>query len=442
MVKRGKMGIFKEYDIRGVYPSELDEETAYKIGHSVARFFKTKKLIVGRDCRLSSPSLARALINGILDESVNVIDIGMVSTPMHYHMLAEMKENGVMVTASHNPPQYNGFKLVRSNILQLTYETGIKQVEKIFLKNDFEMKHPEHLIKKDILDEYVGYIYHKFRDNDFSKLKIVIDFSNGAGAVPKDVFDRLRIKNIKLNEKIDGRFPGHGPNPMLKENMRQLQREVKRKKADAGIIFDGDADRVRFVDEKGQVVPVDFVFVLLAKAALKNSKETRCYYDLRFSKVVEEEIKKAGGTPKMLRVGNPFYKKALMNGGLIAGELSGHIMYHDNHDIDDALYASLKLLAILSKGNKFSELVKPLKRYFQSDEINIKVKDKKNVLKKIEKKYKKHKILKTDGISVYADDFWFNIRESQTEPLIRLRVEANTNQKLKKIVNEVLKEAK
>ncbi len=437
------MSIFKEYDIRGVYPSEIDEEMAYRIGHSIAKYMKSKKLVVGMDGRLSSPSLARALINGILDEGVDVVDMGLASTPMFYHALVRLNLKGIMVTASHNPKQYNGFKIVKEDSIPLTYEHGIKQIEEIFLKNKFEMKKQGQLIKKDILKEYSDYIYNKFAANDYSKLKIVIDFSNGVGALPKNVFDRLEIKNIKLAEKIDGNFPRHPCNPMIKENVIDLQKAVKKQKADAGIIFDGDADRVIFVDEKGQIVGADLAFVLLAREALKHSKNKKCYYDLRFSKIVWEEIKKAGGKPIMMRVGNPFYKKALLlEGGVLAMELSGHIMYKDNYDIDDALYASLKMLVILAKEKKkFSELIAPLKKYFQTDEINIEVKNKKEVLKNIEKKYGNCKIFKLDGISAYGNGFWFNIRESQTEPLLRLRVEADTKQLMESVMREILKEA-
>jgi phosphomannomutase len=438
------MSIFKEYDIRGVHPSELDEEMAYRIGHSIARYLKSKKLVVGMDGRLSSPSLARALINGILDEGIDVVDIGLASTPMFYHALVRLNLKGVMVTASHNPKQYNGFKIVKEDSMQLTYQQGIKQIEKIFLKDKFEIKKQGQLIKKDILKEYSDYLCNKFSADDYSKLKIVIDFSNGVGALPKNVFDRLKIKNTKLGEKIDGNFPRHPCNPLISENVADLQKAVKKQKADAGIIFDGDADRVIFVDEKGGIISSDLAFVLLAREALKHSKDKKCYYDLRFSKIVWDEIKKAGGKPVMMRVGNPFYKKALLlEGGVLAMELSGHIMYKDNYNIDDALYASLKMLTIVAKENKkFSELVAPLKRYHQTDEINIEVKNKKEVLKKIEKKYRDCKIFKLDGISAYGKGFWFNIRESQTEPLLRMRVEADSRQLMNLIVKEILKEAR
>ncbi len=437
------MSIFKEYDIRGVYPSELDEEMAYRIGHSIAKYLKSKKLAVGMDGRLSSPSLARALINGILDEGVDVVDIGLASTPMFYHSLVRLNLKGIMVTASHNPKEYNGFKIVKENSMQLTYQQGIKQIENIFLKTKFKIKKQGQLTKKEILNEYSDYSCNKFAANDYSKLNVIIDFSNGVGALPKNVFDRLKIKNIKLAEKIDGNFPKHPCNPMIKENVADLQKAVKKYKANAGIIFDGDADRVIFVDEKGGIVGADLAFILLAREALKHSNNKKCYYDLRFSKVVWDEIKKAGGKPVMMRVGNPFYKKALLlKDGVLAMELSGHIMYKDNYDIDDALYASLKMLAVLAKEKKkFSELIAPLKRYFQTDEINIKVKNKKDVLKRIEKKYKDCKIFKLDGISAYGKGFWFNIRESQTEPLLRLRVEADTKQLMSAVVKEILKEA-
>lgn len=435
-------GIFKEYDIRGIYPDELNEDVAYRVGRSAAKYLKSKVLVVGRDGRLSSPQLANSLINGILDEGVDVIDIGLVATPIHYHSLAVLHHPGIMVTASHNPKEYNGFKLVHRNEMPLVYEKGLKAIEKIYTFLEIEDgKKKGKTTKREVIGEYLEYLQKKFKGVDFGKLKIIIDFSNGTGAVAEEIFDGLGIENIKMYDDIDGNFP-HGCNPMIRENVVDLQNAVLKHAADVGVIYDGDADRVIFVDEKGAILTTDMIFILLAKEELKK-KKGNCYFDLRFSRVVEEEIRKSGGTPVLMRVGNPFDKIALKNrGGVIAAELSGHIMYKENFDIDDSIYATLKLLKILSKSKKkLSELIAPHRKYFQSDEINVSVEDKDAVLKKFEDKYRSDKrlrIKKLDGISVYAPDYVFNVRKSQTEPLIRIKIEADTREKLEEVTKQVM----
>jgi len=438
-------GIFREYDIRGVYPSELNEKNAYLIGVAAAKFLKANKIIVGRDGRTSSPKLQAALIKGIADCGTDITDIGLVSTPMFYHACAVMKQKGIMVTASHNPKEYNGFKVSDDRPVPYYYEDGINRIERIFLElknKKIKITRKGKIAKKDITQGYVNYLRIKFLKN-YRNLSVVIDFSNGAGAVSKQVFDRLKIKNRKICDKIDGRFPCHGPNPLIKNSAKKLSQEVKRSKADFGIIFDGDADRVFFVDEKGNFVKTDYAFAVLAEDEL-NKKKGSVYYDLRFSLIVEETIRKSGGKPKIMRVGNNFMKEALLKdkNSVIAAEYSDHIMYRENFCIDDGLFAALKMINIVSKGKKLSELVKPLKKYAISDEISFQVKNKDNVLKSVEEKYKNHTIMKIDGISVYAKDCWFNIRKSNTEPKVRMRAEAKDSKALKKLVKRLSGEIK
>ena len=438
-------GIFREYDIRGVYPSELNEKTACLIGISLAEFMKAKQIIVGMDGRTSSPKLKAALIKGITDSGIDVTDIGLVSTPMFYFACATKKMKGVMVTASHNPKEYNGFKICDERPVPYYYEDGINKIERIFLElKDKKTKIAKKgkINKKNITRDYIVYLYKKFFRN-YKNISVVVDFSNGAGAVPKSIFDELKIKNKKICDKIDGKFPCHGPNPLIKGSTKMLSNEVKKSKANLGIIFDGDADRVFFVDEKGEFVKTDYTFAVLISDILKN-KKGNCYYDLRFSLVVEETIRKSGGKPRIMRVGNNFMKEALLKdkNSIIAAEYSDHIMYRENFCIDDGLFAALKMINIVSRGKKLSELVKPLKKYAISDEMNFVVKYKDKVLEFIENEYKAHTIMKIDGISVYAKDWWFNVRKSNTEPKIRMRAEAKNSKILNKLVKKLSNEIK
>ncbi len=436
------MGIFREYDIRGVVPSEINEKTAYELGLACAKFLESRILIVGMDGRSASLKLKNALIKGIIDFGVDVIDIGLVSTPIFYHAVAKMKKRGIMVTASHNPKEYNGFKISDERAIPFVYETGIGRIEKLFGKNIPKADKKGKIFKKNIVDSYSKYIKNKFSKNNFKNISVVADFSNGAGAVAKEIFGKLKIKNKIICDKIDGRFPCHGPNPLVKGSAAMLSREVKKQKADLGIIFDGDADRVFFVDENGNFVRTDYSFALLARDALRK-KKGKCYVDLRFSRAVYEEIERAGGRPVIMRVGNHFFKEALKKEGVIGAEYSDHIMYRENYSIDDGLYAALKLVSLVANAKqKLSELVYPLMRYFDSDEINFKVKDKDRVLQLIEKKYSGKIEMKLDGISVYTKDYWFNVRKSNTEPIVRLKIEAASQKILDEMRERLKKEIK
>ncbi len=474
-------GIFKEYDIRGIYQTEISVADAYIIGSSFAQFYKAKKLIVGRDGRLSSPVLHAALIRGITDEGVDVIDVGLVSTPMLSFAITLFKKDGIMTTASHNPKQYNGFKSVRKNLIPLTYSSDMYKIEKMYqLKKDTfaeENKAGKKLNKKEdnnksnnrknndnendgdkhnkekerngkkkkvgrvytqnILSNYLSYLQKKFKK--MKQISCIVDFSNGAGAISKKAFDLLNISHVKLFDTIDGAFLAHEPNTMENAAFDLLQKTVMLKKADLGVMFDGDADRVRFVDEKGVIVNNDLSFALLARHAA-SKKKGNFFFDLRFSKSVFEEIKKLHCKPIMLRVGNPFYKKALLTKkrGIMGGELSGHIMYAENYAIDDALFCSLKMIEYLSsQKKKLSTLISELSVYAQSGEINVHVKNVDVSLAKIKNAFKKYKLLFVDGISVYGKDFWFNVRKSQTEPLVRITVEADTKEQMERTVAEI-----
>lgn len=436
------MSIFREYDIRGIVPSEINEKTAYEIGLACAKFLESSILIVGMDGRSSSLKLKNSLIKGLTDYGIDVIDIGLVSTPLFYHAVAKMKKRGIMVTASHNPKEYNGFKISDERAIPFVYETGINRVEHLTGKVVPMAKKKGKIYKKNILDSYIKYLKNKFSNQNFKNISIVADFSNGAGAVAKEVFDKLKIKNKIICDKVDGKFPAHGPNPLIKGSTAMLSKEVKKQKADLGVVFDGDADRVFFVDEKGEFVKTDYAFALLARDALRK-KKGKCYVDLRFSRSVYEEIGRAGGEAAIMRVGNHFFKDALKKEGVIGAEYSDHIMYRENYSIDDGMYAALKMISIVANTKEnLSEMVYPLIRYFDSDEINFKVKDKDKVIEFIKKRYSDKIEMELDGISVYTKDYWFNVRKSNTEPIVRLKVEATNNEILNRMIKKLKKEIK
>ncbi len=434
------MGIYKEYDIRGVVPSEIDEKKAYQIGLAAAKFLDSKTLIVGMDGRTSSEKLKNALTKGITDYGVDVMDIGLVSTPVFYHAVVKLKKKGIMVTASHNPKEYNGFKISDEKAIPFVYETGIGRIGKLVGKRIPKAGKKGKVKKKRIVNDYVNYLKKKFEKADFKDISVVADFSNGAGAVAESVFDKLKIRNRITCSKIDGRFPCHGPNPWKKGATKKLSDAVKKQKADLGVVFDGDADRVFFVDEKGKFVWTDYAFAILARHALRKRKG-KCYVDLRFSRAVYEEIRKAGGTPVMMRVGNHFYKEALKKEGVIAAEYSNHIMYRENYCIDDGLYAALKMIEIIARPKRrLSEMIEPLMRYYGSPEINFRVKNKDKVIEAIKRKYSRNIELWMDGVSVYTKNYWFNLRKSNTQPLVRLKIESTSREVLEKMKKKLKKE--
>src|SRR3989338_442070 len=436
------MSIFKAYDIRGIYPKELDEDIAYKIGRATAYFLKVKQIVVGRDVRFSGPKLFGALTKGINDQGVDVIDIGLCSSPMLYFAVNFLKAKGsVMVTASHNPKEYNGFKFTREKAIPISGDTGIKDIEKLVSVGKFkDIKKRGKVIKEDILKDYAKFVL------GFAKkvkpLKVVIDTANGMGGLeaPK-VFEKLPCKVVPLFFKLDGTFPNHDPNPLKGESLKFLIEEVKKEKADLGIAFDGDADRVFFITEKGEIIPADFITCLIAKEMLKHHPKEKILYDLRSSWIVKETVEEACGKASMSRVGHAFIKEQLRKEkGIFAGELSGHFYFRDAFYTDSGIVAAIWILNLLSsEGKKFSDLIKLLKKYYASGEINSEVEDKEGKMKELAKIYKDGKISWLDGIRVDFDNWWFNVRPSNTEPLLRLNLEAKSKEMMEKKRDEILK---
>jgi len=436
--------IFRAYDIRGIYPKELDERAAYLIGRAFVKFFKKPrlKIVVGRDNRLSSPSLFKALTKGIIDQGADVIDIGLSTTPMHYFTVAHFKfDGGVMITASHNPPQYNGFKFVREKAIPISEKTGLKEIKKLTTRPGNVITRPGRVVKKEVLKEYIAFNLKDFNLKKIKLLKIVIDTANAVpGILVPKIFKKINCKIYYLFAKLDGSFPNHLPSPHEEKNLKSLKKEVLRKKADLGIAFDGDGDRVIFVDEKGKMIPGDLITALLASLILKENPGEKVLCDVRSSNIVRDVVKEMGGIPVIGRIGHSFIKERMRRENIIfQGELNGHYYLRTHYFCEAPFFVIFKILEEISRNRKsISELVKPFQKYSHSGEINFKVKNKKKVFKTLEDKFRGGEILKIDGLRIDFPNWWFNVRPSHTEPLLRLVVEART----KKLMEQKIKEIK
>jgi len=444
--------IFHAYDIRGIYPEEINTKAAYLIGRSFVNFLKKEnpKIVVGRDNRLSSPALFKSLVRGIIEQGGNIIDIGLSTTPMLYFAVAHYKFNGgIEITASHNPPQYNGFKIVREKAIPIGEKTGLKEIKNLIQElEELKFQKPRILrrrgkiISKRILPEYIKF---NLKEVDFRKMrpfKIVVDTANAVpGILIPEIFKTVPYKIYHIFPKLDGTFPNHSPNPLIKENLKALQKEVVNKRADLGIAFDGDGDRIIFVADGGKIISADFITALVAERILKNKPGKKILYDIRSSNVVKEVIKKNGGRPIISRVGHSFIKEKMRKENIIfAGEFSGHYYHKSDYFCEAPFFVLFKILEELSRTKKsFSKLIKSFKKYFHSGEINFEVKDKKEKIKKLEKKFQSGRISRLDGLRVDFKDWWFNARPSQTEPVLRLVIEAKTKKLMEKRKKELIK---
>ncbi len=443
--------IFKAYDIRGIYPEQLNEEDAWKIGCATARFLPSllhgyergqahsRSVCVGRDMRTHSETLAQALSEGIRAAETNVIDIGMIDTPQMYFAINFLNAcGGVQVTASHNPAKYNGFKISSFGAKPVGADTGLKDIKHLATA----LVHTKGKVtgsaeKLDLTAEYRNHVL-KFLSPKIKELKIAVDASNGmAGKMVPAIFGDLPIEIIDLNFEHKGKFK-HPPDPLVERNLAQVKAAVKKNKCDFGVCFDGDADRMMMVDEKGVTISCDLITALLVPYFLNKQANSTIVYDLRSSRVVVEEIIKNGGTPRRERVGHAFMKKAMRDShAIFGGELSGHFYYRDNYCTDSALITLVHVLNILSETNvPISESIKPLRRYYASGEINFKVEDKQAKMDELTKRYGDGQIDHLDGVTIGYKNWWFNCRPSNTEPLLRLNVESKT----KKLLEEKLAE--
>ncbi len=437
--------IFKSYDIRGEYPEQLNEYTSEKIGMATVLFLKSikdvKNVVVARDIRLSSNSLASALMKGITKAGANVIDIGEVSTDTTYFAVGNYNyDAGIMVTASHNPSNYNGFKLCHEQAMPISFDTGLSTISEIARQTDLPTSDQYgKIIEKDILNDYKKHIL-SFAAN-LRSLKIVIDAGNGmAGKMIPIVFKDLPCKIVPLFFKPDGTFPNHEPNPLDSKNLRDLQDKVRETRSHLGVAFDGDADRCVFVDENGQKIGCDIITAILARKLLQKEKGATILYDLRSSRMLPEEIKKAGGNPYRERVGHSHIKAAMREkNAIFGGELSGHYYFRENYFADSAIIALIEVLNILSSRNvPMSNLIAPLRKYCSTGEINFKVTDKDKKIKQIAEHFKDGKIDYLDGVTIEYSDWWFNVRKSNTEPLLRLNLEGKTKTIMKQRKKQVI----
>lgn len=434
-------GIFKAYDIRGVYGKDLTEEIARKIGRAFVTFTGCRKVAIARDIRPHSEPLFQAFSAGVMEQGADVIDIGHASTPMSYFANGTLgADASVMITASHNPAEWNGFKLCRANAIPISGATGIMDIQKIVEDESFAPKPatPGTLSTHDILPAYIAHIRpfaHLARP-----LKIAVDFANGMGIWEAKTLDGILTWDA-LFDQPDGTFPNHEANPLHTDTLKDLQSLIRKGNYAFGVAFDGDADRAGFVDEKGQVIQMDLITALIAQDVLASNPGGVIFYDLRSSRVVKEVIEAAGGIPMMSRVGHAFIKQQMReNNALFAGELSGHYYFKDNFTAESASLAVLSLANIVSKSDKpLSELIAPLRKYFPSGEINTRVsRDPQEVLKEIKAAFADGHVFELDGVSVEYPTWWFNVRCSNTEPLVRLNLEAINEPLMQQKRDEVL----
>ncbi len=437
--------IFKAYDIRGLSPSELNPPLARRIGIAFVDYLKARNIAIGRDMRDTSPDLAAAFIEGARSRGANVVDIGMVSTDMLYFAVASQSlDGGAMLTASHNPKQYNGIKLVRAGAVALSGDAGIKEVKEGALGPELSpfSGTAGSLVQKDVSDAFVAHCLAFIDTSKLRPLRLVLDAGNGMGGPAAErVFAKLPFERTDLYFTPDGNFPNHPADPLVEENRRDIIAAVKAKGADMGIAWDGDADRCFFIDDTGEFIPGDFVTALLGTMFAQRERGATIVYDVRASRAVADSVRAAGGNPVMHRVGHAFMKVKMRElNAVYGGEVSAHYYFRDNWFADNGMIPALLLLELVcGSGKKLSELLSPYRaKYFISGEINSKVADVPRALTLLEERYKDGRVTKLDGVSVDYDSWHFNVRGSNTEPLLRLNLEAYTQAEMEQRRDEVL----
>ncbi len=433
-------GIFKAYDIRGIYGDSLTDEIAFKIGRAIFAFLGCKKVVVGRDMRPHSKPLFDALARGLALQGADVIDLGLCSTPMSYYANKLLgADASVMITASHNPGPWNGFKICRANATPLSGATGILDIERIVRDEDFPAPPPAkgRISVYDILPAYTEH-FRAFADIR-RPLNILIDYANAMGILEAKVFEGL-FRISPLFDTLDGTFPNHEANPLDTHTLAAAQSAVRAGKYDFAACFDGDADRVGFLDEKGEIIPMDMITALIARTLLKTNPGANIFYDLRSSWAVKEVILENGGVPNQSRVGHAFIKAQMREkDALFAGELSGHYYFKENSFAESSALAVLFIANLVSQSNQpLSQLIAPIQRYFASGEINSTVANAPAVLAQLRAKYADASLLELDGLSFEYPTWWFNVRCSNTEPLVRLNLEAKTQAEMEAKRDEIL----
>jgi phosphomannomutase len=438
--------VFKAYDIRGIYPGELDEAGAYAIARAYVEEFEPRSVAVGRDMRLSSPSMAEALMRGATEAGADVVDVGMVGTEMIYFAVGELDlEGGVMVTASHNPKEYTGMKIVRRGALPVGGDSGLLDIRTraVTLADRSEGQSLGQVRKENIWPRWVDAVLSFIHVDAVKPLRVVIDAANGMGGVMlPPVLERLPIDAVPYFFGPDGTFPNHEPNPLLPENREFIIEKVRAERADLGVAFDGDADRCFFVDDTGEFVPGDFVTALLAESILEKEPGSKILYDVRASWAVPQTIERAGGVPLVNRVGHAFFKHRMREeGAVFGGEVSGHYYFQKFSRADSGVIPFLLMLELISKrGRKLSELLAAYReRYFITGELNTPVDDVALKLQELKERFgPEGKVSHLDGLSVDAEDWHMNVRPSNTEPLLRLNLEALSPDLMERKRDEVL----
>ena len=420
--------IFKAYDVRGVYGDAFNEDAAYAIGDAFARFVDDT-VLVGRDMRTSSPGLAAAFIRGVIDSGHDAIDLGEVSTDLVYFASGARDLPGAMFTASHNPAKYNGIKFCRRKAAPVGQDTGLADIRAMAEGDPVVVDEKGSLVEADMLEAFADHLLSVVDASSIKPFTIAVDAGNGMGGkIVPAVLGRLPVKIIPLYFELDGTFPNHPADPLQPENVKDLQAAVLKEKADLGLAFDGDADRVFLIDENAEPVSGSLTTALVAKQILSRSPGESVVYNVICSRTVKEVIEENGGTAVRSRVGHSFIKQLMAEtGAAFGGEHSGHYYFRDNFRADSGILTALYILETMSaEGKPLSELLAPLKRYWASGEINIEVADQQAVIERIAARYSGGDADRLDGLTVSYDDWWFNVRPSNTEPLLRLNVEANT----------------
>jgi phosphomannomutase len=439
--------VFKAYDVRGIYPDELDEAGAYSIGRAYVEEFEPRRIAVGHDMRLSSPVMTDAVVRGAAESGADVVELGLVGTEMVYFAVGELGlDGGIAVTASHNPKEYTGMKIVRRGALPVGGDSGLLDIRARALSAAgarHETGPAGTINHEDIWPAFVERVLSFIDVSSLMPLRVVIDAANGmAGAMLPPVLERLPTDVVRYFFEPDGSFPNHEPNPLLPENREFIVSKVTEEGADLGVAFDGDADRCFFVDDTGEFVPGDFVTALLAESILAKEPGGKVLYDVRASWAVPETIRRAGGVPLVNRVGHAFFKHRMREeGAVFGGEVSGHYYFRDFSQADSGVIPFLLMLELLSKrGEKLSETLRPFReRYFITGEINTPVADVALKLQELKERFSAEgKVSHLDGLSVDAEDWHMNVRPSNTEPLLRLNLEALSPELMERKRDEVL----
>ncbi len=447
--------IFKAYDIRGIYPGEINEEIAYLVAKALVKILKAKSIVVSRDMRPSSAPLYEAVLKGLKEMGVKIFDVGLATTPMYMYVInLEKADGGIVVTASHNPAKYNGLRMEGKFATSVGEGLGMEKIRDIVLKEKItrgkKTQKPDkkyQIIKKDYLKKYVDFLSARFSPKDFAGLNVAFDAGNGmAGMVLPHILKKLKIKYYPIYFKLDGTFPHHDANPVSRENMKDLGALVLKQKASLGVAFDGDGDRVGFVDGKGEMVDMDYISALLAESSLKKHPGAKILYDNSSSRIVRETIEKNGGKALCCRTGHSFFRRLLRKEKALFGcEKSGHCMLKEFFYAEGAILTALNVLKTVNQSKKkMEDLISPFKKYFfLLETIDFPKREKfKTVMKKLELSYSDGTLLYLDGFSVEYPDWWFNVRLSNTEPIIRLRIEAKTANILAEKNKEILEKIK